>query len=420
MAFPKTGRYTVFPPLPTDGQVFIDGELVRWIYDKERNLWHRSGTVDSIPLATSTSSGLLSRQYKKALDTTPAVGGGFGLIVDPKLLLMSPTNPDGVIKGDIELRSESLDISCVGPDRIKINTDCPPPPLDCEIPDAAGRISGLTFSLSEKFLSTLWVDLTGPKGKKGYPGSKGDHGDHGFSDGPQGDQGNPGKNIDELCELTSISYNDIDGITDTAIVNLNIVDDDGHGCKLIVTKAKLNIPDRAADKVAATMLSRTVVYPADTEPAICDVTHLDDWSLAQAPGDTTPLNLQLLRLPKGSNDRENDSIGFNGTLSLENFVTDIVAEYKDRLTKIDESWGRQVKQYIESIDDKARGILSDLAHQLAVCEWNLPAMEYCLTFMRCASPAPAAAGRVNHFTPQIRKDSAGKLKVGVKDWRLRI
>ena len=419
MAFPKPGRHTVFPALPTDGQIFIDGELVRWIFDTETELWERAGTVDNIPLATTDSSGLLSRQLKKIIDNTPAVGGGFGLIVDPKLLLTSPTNPDGVIKGDIELKSESLDITCVGPDKIKLNTDCPPPVLECEYPN--DRTSGLSFSLSEKFLSTLFVDLTGPKGKKGFPGSKGDHGDHGFSEGPDGDEGQPGKNIDELCELTAINYKDIDGLTDVAIVDLNIVDDDGHGCKLIVTKARLDIPDnRAADKITTTVLSRSVIYDPDPDEVICDVTHLDDWRLAQPDGDETPLNIQLLRLPKGSNDRENDPMELNGILTLEDFVGDIAAEYKDRLSKIDKSWGKQVKEYIESVDDRARGILSDLAHQLAVCEWNLPAMEYCLTFRRCASPTPVAAGRANHFNPQIRQADTGKMQVGAKNWRLRI
>lgn len=418
MAFPRPGRYSVFPTTPTDGQVFIDSEFVRWVYDKETALWQRSGTVDSVPLATSSSDGLLSYQLKRTLESVPAVGGGFGLIVDPKLLLISPTNPDGVIKGDIQLKSESLDITCVGPDQVKIETECPPPPLDCN--EATGPTSGLAFSLSEKFLSTLYVDLTGPKGKKGFPGDKGDQGGHGFSDGPQGDKGKPGKNIDELCELTAIKYNDIDGITDTAIVDLKIVDDDGHGCKLIVTKAKLDIPeDRAADKVAALPLSRSVIYGPDPDESTCDLSRLDEWTLAQAPGDTTPLNLQIIRLPKGSNDREGEPLGFNGTMTLENVVQQIVDEYKNRLTKLDESWGRQIKQSIEQIDDDARSILSDLAHQLAMCEFNLPAMEYCITFERCPSPAPAAAGRASHLSPQTSMN-VGQIAVGNKSWRLKI
>lgn len=398
MTLTKPGRNSVFPPLPTDGQVFIDSEFVRWQYDKEMDLWERSGTADSLPLATPVSSGLLSRQLKAALDSLPAVGGGFGLIVDPKYLLTSPTNPQGVVTGDIRLHSDSLVISCVAPSEVIL--DCViPPALVCEYP--GGRVPALTFRVSEKFLSTLFVDLTGPKGKKGIVGDKGDRGEHGFSEGPRGNIGEAGDDIAELYELTNIVYNDIDGIADTAIVGLNLVDDDGHGCKLIITKAKLDIAnDRPADKVAAMRLSRTLIYDPDPDAEDCDITRLDNWRLAQAAGDTTPLNLQLLRLPKGSNSREGEPVGFNGNLSLQDCVQAIVNEYKDRLTKLDESWGKEIKTYIEGIDDKARTILSDLAQQLTLCEFNLPAMEYCITFYGCkagSSSSGVAATKAQPF-----------------------
>ena len=390
MAFPRPGRSSVFPSMPTDGQVYIDSEFVRWIYDIETDLWERAGTADSLPVATSTSVGLLSRQFKQSLDAVPAVGGGFGIIVDPKYLLTSPTNPSGVITGNIQLRSESLVISCIAPNDVILNC-ASPPALVCEYP--GGRVPTLTFTVSEKFLSTLYVDLTGPKGKKGLQGDRGDTGKHGFSEGPSGNKGQPGLNVTELYSLTDIVYNDIDGIADTAIVSMNLVDDSGHGCKLIVTKAKLDISDdQAADKLAAKMISRTLVYDSDPDAADCDVTRLDNWRLVQAAGDTTPLNMQLLRLPKGSNDRESEAIGFNGTLALAGFVNAIVTEYKNRLTKLDEAWGKQVKAYIEGIDDRARSILSDLAQQLTLCEFNLPAMDYCITFKGCDTPAMAAAG----------------------------
>jgi hypothetical protein len=114
--------------------------------------------------------------------------------------------------------------------------------------------------------------------------------------------------------------------------------------------------------------------------------------LVQAAGDTTPSNMQLLRLPKGSNDREGEAIGFNGILTLTDFVNAIVSEYKTKLTKLDATWGKQVKIYIENIDDHARTILSDLAQQLTLCEFNLPAMDYCITFKGCDTPVLTAAG----------------------------
>lgn len=341
-------------------------------------------------MATSTSEGLLSRQLKKSLDSVQGVGGGFGIIVDPKGLIEHPNHPSGVITGDIELRSNSLDITCLSPDQVL--SECPEAPrLICDHP--SGGVPALGFELSEDFLSTLYVDVTGCRGKRGYQGDQGDIGEHGFSDGPQGNKGKTGPDIDETSKLTDITYNDIDGISDTAIVDLNIVDDDGHGCKLIVTRAKLDIGDgQAADKVAARRLSRTLIYDADTDPTVCDITRLDNWRLTQGRGDETPLNVWLLRLPAGSNDREGEPVGVDGSLDLESFVQAVIDEYKGRLTELDESWGREVKQYIENVDDQARSILSGLAHQLAMTEFNLPAVEYGITFTGCPPGYyPAAA-----------------------------
>jgi hypothetical protein len=155
----------------------------------------------------------------------------------------------------------------------------------------------------------------------------------------------------------------------------------------------------------------------------CDITRLDNWTLAQPANDTTPLELQLLRLPKGSNDRENDETGFNGTMTLTTFVTGIVEEYKQRLTDLDEAWGKQVKAYIEGIDDKARTILSELAGQLANCEFNLPAMEYCLTFRDCAAGtvvSPSASAAVASHAKPRTNGSARTMKMGVRDWRTMI
>jgi len=115
------GQCSVLPISPTNGQEFVDGELVKWIYNSSIDLWERSGTVTTVPLASSTNVGYVSSRDKSLLDRVPPVPGGFGIITDTKLLLQSPSNPDGVIRGDIELRSDSLDIICVNPEGIKLN-----------------------------------------------------------------------------------------------------------------------------------------------------------------------------------------------------------------------------------------------------------------------------------------------------------
>ncbi len=428
----SNGKCSVLPTTPTHGQVFVDSEFVRWIYNSKLKLWERAGTVDSIPLATTNSDGLMSASDKRMLDKVPAVGGSFGLVVDTKLLLQSPTNPEGVIQGDIQLKSESLDIICVGPDKVKLNCSVPPE-LECLSPN--GEPPGLLFKLNDKFLDTLIVDLPGPLGKTGDTGDVGNQGNHGFSDGPKGDDGEQGESIDELCELTDLKYNDITGIADTAIVGMELIDDDGHGCKLIVTKSKLNVAeDEPAEKIIASAISRSVVYAPDPDADTCDITRLDDFTFAQPPGDTTPLNIQLLRLPKGSNEHEDEPIGFNGTMNLQGFVGDIVTEYKSRLTKLDETWGKQVKSYVESIDDKARGILSGLADDLAQCEFDLPAVEYCITFTGCGvtptppppsppptpppSPSAAASARAGVGPLKIGSRKASSVQMGQRRWRV--
>ena len=103
-------KCTILPIIPTDGQRFVDAQMVQWIFNAKFGVWERRGTVEDIPLATLDVSGYMSPQDKNMLDGVPAIGGGFGIITDTKLLLKSQTNPEGIITGDIVLRSESLDI----------------------------------------------------------------------------------------------------------------------------------------------------------------------------------------------------------------------------------------------------------------------------------------------------------------------
>lgn len=422
---------STFPAIPIDGQVFVDSEFVRWVYNADNDLWERGGTVDAIPLATSSQDGYISRQHKKALDSVPIAGGSFGIIVDPKSILRTSDNPDGVIQGSIELHSDSLDIICVDSRKRAMSssvvTSSSMTRSSCcninsfknsfyaQPGDNSQQPPGILFKPKEVFWDTLVVDLSGPTGKQGYDGDKGPQGQHGFSEGPRGIKGRPGKDIDELCKLTGVTFKDVPGIAEVALVDVKITDNDGHGCKLIATKAKLDIPDgRPADKLLVTPLSRSLIYPADPDTATCDLTRLDNWRLVQPRGDETPLNMQLLRLAKGSNDRDGEAVGFNGTMTLNTFVTEIVAEYKSRLTKLDEAWGKQVKQFIEGIDDKARGILSDLADELARCEFNLPAIDYCITF---SSPSAAAAS--SYSVANAAGQKAPTFNMGSKSWRTR-
>lgn len=410
------GQCAVLPILPTNGQVFVDSELVKWIYNSSADLWERSGTVKTIPSASSDNIGYLSANDKRLLDKTPAAPGGFGIITDAKLLLQSPSNPEGVIRGDIELKSDSLDIICVGSDKLKLTCSIPAN-LECT---TSPTTPGLLFKINDKFLNTFIVNMPGQQGKKGFVGEKGLPGRPGFAGGPPGIIGIAGANISELCRLSGVSYRDIDGITDTAVVDLDIVND--NGCKLVVTKAKLNVPnDAPADKIMAAPLSRSIVYDPDPDPDNCVITRINKWKLTKNPGDTTPLNLSLLRLSRGA-DSTDQPVGFNTTLSLRKLISDIVAEYQKRLDKIDKGYGKIAREYIEEIDNKARNILSQLANDVAMCEFNLPAVEYCITFAGCEPPSPSriAAVRADEdvTTPMLRT-KLSNVTMGGRKWDIK-
>lgn len=409
-------KNAVFPITPTDGQQFIDADRVRWIFNAETDVWEKVGVVADLPRADATTIGVMSAQDKALLDRVPAVGGGFGIVVDTKLLLQSPTNTEGVIRGDIQLKSESLDITCVDANRVVLT--CPvPPALECGV----GNPPALLFKLSDKFLDTFIVNRPGPQGKKGLKGETGDQGPHGYSPGPVGDKGAAGEDVTELCDLVTVEYQDIDGLTDTSIVNMQLLDDNGHGCKLVVTKSKLNVPENLpADQVSGIQIQRAIIYPEDNDPAACDVSRLADWELTKPIQDDYPIDVNLLRLPKSAN---TDGLGLNlnGTMTLSQFVTDIVSEYSARLQKIDQDWGTEVRNYIQNIDDKARMILSDLANELAMCEFNLPATDFCITLENCEnppSPSAAAASRAGHTLRTLSNQQIANVRMGRKEWRV--
>ena len=80
-----------------------------------------------------------------SLDQIPEKAGGFALVVEPLLGYPTIDNPDGLIYGDIELISDSLDIACKDIDGKPITTGC----YNC----IDGQESaGLNFQLGENFL----------------------------------------------------------------------------------------------------------------------------------------------------------------------------------------------------------------------------------------------------------------------------
>lgn len=87
----ETINPSLLPDRPFDGQVFIDTYGVSWNYDSSKDCWIDNGKLPNLPLADGNTTGLLSKDLKKLLNSIPSKGGHFGLIVKP-LLSARPFN----------------------------------------------------------------------------------------------------------------------------------------------------------------------------------------------------------------------------------------------------------------------------------------------------------------------------------------
>jgi len=356
---------TSLPSIPFDGQVFVDSQLVKWIYNTEDKVWSRVGQVETIPIATAETNGLLSAADKAFIDSLPEVGGGFGIIVRrSELLLSSPTNPDGVLVGDIELVSESLDIECAD------NTGTVQPGkescgvITCDGPsnEPQQKQPGFTIKLSEKFLKNLLINVAGPAGPLGVQGIPGEEGTPGYMiDGPRGRKGEAGEDAAEACILKGFIYEDIEGIYDEALVDLKVSDE----CELVFTKSKISVADtdHPPDKVIAQQLIRSLVYPAQTDS--CTPVTMDGWQLLKPANDDTELDLFLIRLPNKGDCSKGQPLT---AIRLSDFVRDIVESFKDQLKQFEAEWLAEVKKYIEERDCAARSVLANLSQELLECE----------------------------------------------------
>jgi len=355
---------TMLPFAPTDGQVFVDYDGVKWRYEADSDLWLRYGAVEKLPMAGEDSEGLLAGPDKRLLDDIAQTPGGFGIITS--------NNPLGPVTGDIVLTSESLDIRCVGTNDQPIGQPC----VDRGVSVCEGSVNpnpGITFGLKEEFLKGLVVNLPGQAGPRGDRGPKGIKGPPGYSQGPKGEKGDKGDSSSVRCTLDSLEFEDVPGVTDSAVVDVRMQ----QNCNLVYTKAKIKVPTGPAEKLSAQPVTRSVSYDGTVRRDDCDVyKRMGDWTLHQPPGDQTPLDMRLVRLAK-NRDNAGPGTAFN-TYPLTSFIGDVTAEYERKLRELDESWRKEVKEYVQGVDDKARNILSELADELAQCEFNTPA-QICVT-----------------------------------------
>lgn len=287
-----------------------------------------------------------------------------------KFEILEPTalNLNGVIAGDVQLVSESIEINCVDHNDDPIVTD------KCDIRnDNLPKPPALDFKVSDLFKSQFCVQQPGCEGPRGNRGLKGNKGADGTGDGPQGDIGDPGISAPSTpMVFDGIKIVDIDDIYDTAVVALEI---DAPNGRLNVVKAKLKTPDdnTPTSQLITTEVFRTVDFTGNNfdfnllRPNV-DPIGTDDVKIAYYPqGFDTSADASVNR-PQTSP---------IATMDLSGFVTEVCDYWEKKLKEISDLYDKQIKEFIESKDKAAREALASLCQELAACEWERP-IEFCL------------------------------------------
>jgi len=355
------------PNVPFNGQIFIDYQRIKWRWDSVNEVWWRLGTADIIPVADEETSGLLTRTDKVLLDSMPMVGGGFGLIVSPQMLLQAPWNPSGTIQGDITIHSDSLLVECVDRDGLTLTG-----PLSSNDPVDVYNdpVPGLRFSLSTEFLNTLCLEVYGSQGMAGERGDRGDLGRDGYTNSPPGEKGDPGRDALLSHTFTGIKIIELATVYDSAVVDLDLNEEAGI---LSYTVAKMNVPenDEPADELMVIPTTRVLTWQTDGVYRT-----LDDWVLGIPAGDPLDENPDLVLLQMAPDAHQGRSIEVSRIL-LTDYIAQVTSYYKDILTQYETVWLAEIKEFIEASDHGARSILAGLAHQLSECEWTRP-LQFCL------------------------------------------
>lgn len=284
-------------------------------------------------------------------------------------------NPSGVLSGDIELVSETLDITCVDTNGEPVDLVDGRQCFTCETDDSdEEKLPGLDIKVNNRFVSEFCAIIPGCEGPRGDKGEKGDPGAPGTGDGPQGEQGDPGEDApEEPAEFTGVKINDIVDIFDTAIVNVEL---DAENNRLNVIKAKVRAPDRnsVAEQFITTPIDRTIRFTDDRF----------GYELLRPTGDAIEdPDVTLLHYPEGSAPNlgqggvPTNQVTQVGKIKLSEIINRIIDRYNERLDEISEEYNLELKRIIEEKDEAARTILANLAKEVAECEWSTP-MQFCL------------------------------------------
>lgn len=321
-----------------------------------RTLFFKTGTLANKSFLIFTNDGEFI--FVEG-DMTAAKAGDKFCIGDPEEL-----NPSGVLLGDIELVSESLDITCIDDLGDPLPENCNLDVIKC---DSVDNPPALNFEINDNFLDSLCITIPGCKGPRGDRGATGETGADGTGDGPQGEQGDAGADAPSVQNtFTGVKIVDVDDIYDTAIVAIDL---DAANGKLTLVKAKVRTPDdvQPATRLVTTPLNRAINFTSD-----------DSFNYEIIMPSADPIgtaDVDILKYPdKFNNPGERTNVS---KVKLSTFVDKLIEFWENKLSDVNDQYNQDIKTFIESKDAQARTILADLAHQVALCEFELP-IEFCL------------------------------------------
>ena len=353
----------MLPSEPIDNQILIDSLGIKWIFSLNQNCWICQGKIKTLPIANATTIGLLSDKLKYFLDTIPEKGGGYAIITKP-LNRRTIENPDGILFGNIELVSDSLQIDCVNADGSIISN-----PKSCNV----GKLfetdqipPGFDFNFSDDFLNSLCVEIPGGPGPKGVPGDKGPAGKDGTGDGPQGVPGDSGENIIQSWPIIGVRITDVDETTDTAIIKLDINKAEG---KIFTTKGKITLPidaDTPVEQFIVRRLNKPIKFLNCFEYKIQP-------DIPCKPGETEQDRLNVLNptvafYPEYFDPDIKDRTYEPVKARFSNIIDNICEFYQGKLNEAAIQWDQQIEDYLRSKDTAGREALDEVAKKLAECE----------------------------------------------------
>jgi len=320
--------------------------------------------------------------YSNDEDSISLQGDASSARYEDEFMVFDPleANEHGAIMGDVEIVSDTIDITCVDNmgNPITVSEDCR---LDYKDSDEGAQSPGLDFKIGDDLLDSFCVELRACKGPKGDKGAKGATGADGTGDGPVGEMGDPGEDAPDVGHTFSgIKFVESDDTYDTAIIGLELDADAG---KLHVLKAKMKVPDndQPATQVVASPIDRSLEWTDDefgynllkpqNDPIETKTTDDADIELAAYPA-----TYEINTTGQASDIEKSRLTQFN-SVGLSDLIDEAISYFRDRINEIDSEYDTQIKEFIEEKDAKARTILAGLAQDLAECEWQLP-IEFCL------------------------------------------